>query len=188
MPSYAALLRGINLGGKNRVAMADLRQVAIDLGHARVATYIQSGNLVFTSPDPDQAALASALEREISQRLGVSAAVVVVSRDDVDQVIADNPFPADNPRMLHAVFRGEEMSAAGHAAVEQAVKAARDVGSRDDAQVVGRTLYLHTPDGFGRSDLALRLGRSAAQAQGTARNWATVLKLKSMLDAAGAAG
>jgi uncharacterized protein (DUF1697 family) len=189
MPSYAALLRGINLGGRNKVAMADLRQVAIDLGHARVATYIQSGNLVFNSPGTDQAALADDLEREISLRLGVSAAVVVVSREEIDQVITGNPFPApDNPRLLHAVFRREEMSPAGHAAVDQVTRAARDAGSRDDARVIGRTLYLHTPDGFGRSDLALRLGRSAAQADGTARNWATVLRLKSMLDSASEAG
>jgi uncharacterized protein (DUF1697 family) len=189
MPSYVALLRGINVGGKNRVAMADLRQVAIDLGHARVATYIQSGNMVFTSPDTDQAALADALEKEIGRRLGVSPAVVVASRADVEQVIAGNPFPgADSPRVVHAVFRRDEMSPAGQAAVTEAARAARDAGSRDDARVVGRTLYLHTPDGLGRSDLAARLSRSAAQADGTARNWATVLRLRSMLDAAGEAG
>jgi uncharacterized protein (DUF1697 family) len=189
MPSYVALLRGINVGGNNKVAMADLRQVAIDLGHARVATYIQSGNMVFNSPGTDQAALADALQREISRQLGVSPAVVVVSREEVDQVIAGNPFPAtDNPRMLHAVFRRDEMPPAGLAAVDQATRAAREAGSRDEARVVGRTLYLHTPDGFGRSDLAARLSRSAAQADGTARNWATVLRLKSMLDSAGKAG
>jgi uncharacterized protein (DUF1697 family) len=187
MPSYAALLRGINVGGRNKVAMADLRQVAIDLGHGRVATYIQSGNMVFTADAADTGALAAALEKEISSQLGVSAAVVVVSREDVEQVIAGNPFPAsDNPRLLHAVFRRDEMSPAGQAAVDQAARAAREAGSRDEAQVVGRTLYLYTPDGLGRSDMAARLGRSPAQADGTARNWNTVLKLKDMLDSAAA--
>ena len=66
MARYAALLRGINVGGRNKVAMADLRELASALGHADVATYIQSGNLVFSSAEPDPAALADELEREIA--------------------------------------------------------------------------------------------------------------------------
>ena len=65
MPRYVALLRGINVGGRNMVAMADLRRVAASLGHTEVATYIQSGNVVFTSPDASVISLADALEQEI---------------------------------------------------------------------------------------------------------------------------
>jgi uncharacterized protein (DUF1697 family) len=60
MPTHVALLRGINLGGHNKVAMADLREVVTSLGHADVATYIQSGNVVFSTPQTDTAALAAA--------------------------------------------------------------------------------------------------------------------------------
>jgi uncharacterized protein (DUF1697 family) len=63
MPTRVALLRGINVGGRNRVAKADLREVVLGLGHTEVATYIQRGNVVFTSEAADSAAIAAALER-----------------------------------------------------------------------------------------------------------------------------
>jgi uncharacterized protein (DUF1697 family) len=81
------------------------------------------------------------------------------------------------------VFRNDDMSRDGITAVAEAVRRARDKGSADDAVLVGRTLFLHTPDGFGRSEMAEQLGRSAAQAGGTARNWATVTRLMIMLRA-----
>jgi uncharacterized protein (DUF1697 family) len=186
MPRYLALLRGINVGGRNKVAMSDLRELAAGLGHADVATYIQSGNLLFSAAETEPVKLADALELEIAARLGVRPAVVVISAADMAQVIAENPFPGEtNPKCLHAVFRRDEVSAAGIAAVAAAVERASEAGSLDAAAVVGRTLYLHTPDGLGRSDLAAQLSRSAAQAAGTARNWATVTRLMAMLGAAG---
>lgn len=185
MARYVALLRGINVGGRNKVAMADLRQVAASLGHTGVATYIQSGNIVFTSPDASVISLADALEQEIARRLAVQPAVVVLSRADLAQVIADNPFPGEaNPKCLHAVFRREEMTPGAVAAIAAAQESARAKGSRDEAVVIGRTLFLRTPDGLGRSELAAQLARSSGQAAGTARNWATVTRLMAMLDPA----
>ena len=71
MPTHVALLRGINVGGRNRVAKADLREVVLGPGHTEVATYIQSGNVVFTSEEADSAAITAALERAIAEHLGV---------------------------------------------------------------------------------------------------------------------
>src|SRR5262245_56736597 len=185
MLRYLALLRGINVGGHNKVAMADLRGLAAALGLADPTTYIQSGNLLFSCAEAETAELADLLEREIASRLGVRPAVVVLSRGELKQVIADNPFPDEtNPKCLHAVFRRDEVGPDGIAAVAAAVERARDAGSTDDAAVVGRTLFLRTPDGLGRSELAAQLARSSVQATGTARNWATVTKLMGMLDAA----
>lgn len=185
MPRYLALLRGINVGGRNKVAMADLREMAAALGLTDATTYIQSGNLLFSCAEADTAELAGMLETEIADRLGVRPAVVVLSQEQLKQVIADNPFPGEsNPKCLHAVFRRDEVGPDGIAAIAAAVQQATDAGSRDDATVVGRTLFLHTPDGFGRSELAAKLTSSRAQATGTARNWATVMKLTEMLDAA----
>ncbi len=182
MPRYLALLRGINVGGRNKVAMADLRDVAGALGHTEVATYIQSGNMVFTSADGDATSLADALEAEIADRLGVRPAVVVLSGPELAQVIKDNPFPDEtNPKCLHAIFRRDVVDATGIAAVAAAVKRARAAGSRDEAAVAGRTLFLRTPDGLGRSELAAQLARSSGQSAGTARNWATVTKLMAIL-------
>jgi uncharacterized protein (DUF1697 family) len=188
MPRYLALLRGINVGGRNKVAMADLREIAASLGHTEVATYIQSGNLVFTSKKSPEATLARQLEKAIATRLDVSPAVVVLSAAGLAEAIAANPFPdvaKANPRYLHAVFRQEDFTADGLDAIDAARKRAGDKIGRDEAVVVGRTMYLSTPDGFGRSELAVQLGRSKAQASGTARNWATVTKLMGMLADAG---
>lgn len=179
---YVALLRGINVGGRNKVAMADLRQVAESLGHTEIATYIQSGNLVFTSPDDSAIDLADALEQEIAARLDVRPAVVVVSRADLAQVIADNPFPGEsNPKALHAIFHREPITDSTIAAVADVEQKARAKGSRDEAAVVGCTLFMRTPDGLGRSELAAQLARSVTKTAGTARNWATVNRLLEML-------
>ena len=182
---YVALLRGINVGGRNKVAMADLRQLSDSLGHTEITTYIQSGNLVFTSSDENAIALADALEAEIARSVGVSPAGVVLSRADLAQVIADNPFPEEsNPKALHAVFYREAITDETIAAVARAEQKAHAKGSRDEAAVVGRTLFMRTPDGLGRSELAAQLARSVTKAAGTARNWATVNRLLEMLDPA----
>jgi uncharacterized protein (DUF1697 family) len=187
MPSHVALLRGINVGGRNKVAMTDLREVVASLGHGDVATYIQSGNVVFTSNHTDTSAMAAQLERALQEALGVRSSVVVLSRAELAKAIADNPFPDEaNPKHLHAIFRGADVGAEEAATIGAAERRARDKGGRDQAKVVGRTVYLRTPDGLGRSELAAQLARSSLAAQdrgGTARNWATVTKLLAMLDA-----
>ena len=82
------------------------------------------------------------------------------------------------------MFRRQEMTPDAIAAIAAAQRSARANGSRDEAIVVGRTLFLHTPDGLGRSELAIQLARSSGQAAGTVRNWATVTRLMAMLDPA----
>lgn len=185
MPTHIALLRGINVGGHNRVAMSDLRQVVASLGYTDIATYIQSGNIIFNTEETDPAALAVALERAIATTLHVRPRVVVLSRDELAQVVADNPFPDEpNPKYVHAIFMGEDPPPEAVKDVAAAQRQAAQKGSRDTAQLVGHTLFLHTPDGFGRSELATLLARggTSAGATGTGRNWATVTKLLALCD------
>jgi uncharacterized protein (DUF1697 family) len=182
VPTHIALLRGINVGGRNKVAMADLRRVMASLGHTDVTTYIQSGNVVFTPASRRKpAALAAELEGAITEALGVSPRVIVRSRDELAQVVRDNPYPEEeNPRALHAVFLSDEPGPELAGVVADAQRQAATKGSRDTATLVGRTLFLHTPDGIGRSELAAALTARAGAATGTARNWATVAKLLAM--------
>ena len=182
MTRYVALLRGINVGGHNKVAMAELREVVSSLGHGDVATYIQSGNVVFTSDQSDTAALAAALEQAIATSLSVPARVVVLSREDLAQVARDNPYSDEpNHKTVHAVFLSGEPGPEVADRVATAQQQVMRQGSRDTAQVIGRTIFMHTPDGYGRSDLAaalVKLGqRKTDEVTGTARNWATVTKL-----------
>jgi uncharacterized protein (DUF1697 family) len=175
-------MRGINVGGRNKIAMADLRLIAAELGYTDVGTYIQSGNLLFTSDNDETAGHARALEGRIAERLGVRPTVVVISAAELARTIADNPFPDEpNGRCLHAVFRETEPNHPELARISEAVGRARAKGSADDAVVIGRTLFLHTPRGFGRSELAARLAAAAAPWGGTARNWVTVTTLMGML-------
>ena len=198
MPTHVALLRGINVGGRNRVAMADLRRILASLGHTDVATYIQSGNAVFTAATgsepsdsaepPDSAALAAGIEGALAAQLDVRPRVVVLSRDAFAQVVVDNPFADEpDPKKVHAVFSGDEPGPESRSLLDRALQVAAARGSADEAVMVGRTLFLHTPDGLGRSELAAaltppRMAR-AARSDATARNWATVTRLMAMLDA-----
>jgi uncharacterized protein (DUF1697 family) len=185
MPTHVALLRGINVGGV-RVAMPELRGVVAALGHVDVATYIQSGNVVFTAADPgrDTAALAEELEEAIAAELAVTCPVVVRSRAELATAVAANPYPDEpDPKRVHAFFLLGDGGPDAVAHVAERERRAAAKGGRDEARIVGRTLYLHTPDGFGRSELAKELSRPRGPAQGTARNWATVTKLRAMLEA-----
>jgi uncharacterized protein (DUF1697 family) len=186
--THVALLRGINVLGRNKVSMAELREVVASLGHGDVATYIQSGNVLFTAagPDADGVKLAAAIEAAIADRLAVRPAVVVVARDELMQVVRSNPFPdEDDHQRLHAVFLREAANPEEVAAVAAAVARARAKESGDDARIVGRALYLWTPGGFARSILRAELSRDGSHRTpmqvGTARNWATVTTLVSLL-------
>jgi uncharacterized protein (DUF1697 family) len=183
--THVALLRGINLGGHNKVAMADLRDAVASLGHEDVATYIQSGNVVFTTSETGTAKLAAALEDAIAERAGVRCRVLVLSAAELAQIAKDNPYSGEpNLRAVHVVFLPAAPAPEMIASVAEAQAAAAQKGSRDTAQYVGRALFLHTPDGFGRSELATLLTRAARplskQGAGTARNLATVRKLLDM--------
>jgi uncharacterized protein (DUF1697 family) len=161
--------------------MADLRAVVSGLGHADVATYIQSGNVVFTAAGSPT--LAADLERAIKSSLDVNPSVVVLARDELAQVVRDNPYPDEpNPRTLHAVFLTSPSRATAEALAD-ALQKVEAAGSPDSAQLIGSTIYLHTPAGFGRSKLAELIVQSrAAELAGTARNWATVTKLLTMCE------
>ena len=188
MATHVALLRGINVGGNNKVPMADLREVVASLGHTGVSTYIQSGNVLFTAQPgaaADDSALAAGLEKAIEQAFGLQLRVVVMSRAELAEVISGNPYRAEpNPRYVHAMFFPAEPGQEVRESVAAAERQAAEKGGRDEATVVGRTLFLHTPDGYGRSELAVRLARARGPAAtGTARNMATVTKLLALCDA-----
>ncbi|MGN6752931.1 MAG: DUF1697 domain-containing protein [Intrasporangium sp.] len=188
MPTHVALLRGINVGGAGKLPMAQLREVLESLGHADVATYIQSGNAVFT---PDSSAptadLARALEDAIEAAAGFRPPAVVLTATELEAVHADNPFPrVTEPKQLHAGFFPAPLGKTYAAQARDAQRLAHEQGSRDEVVVEGPVVYLHTPDGLGRSRLAELLGRIKADGtkpQGTFRNWVTVTKLLAMLDA-----
>ena len=191
MASHVAMLRGINVGGRNKVPMTDLREVVTSLGHTGVTTYIQTGNVLFSTADTDTAKLAAALESAVASRFGIWSSVVVLSRDELAEVLASNPYPDEpNPKLVHVVFLNAEPPRDLLVRIAAAESAAAAKGSRDTVRAAGRALFVHTPDGFGKSELAQALFRiiSAPAKQNkqdlaaTARNWATATKLLSLCE------
>jgi uncharacterized protein (DUF1697 family) len=171
MTSYAALLRGINVGGNRKIRMADLRDVFTEAGCGDVATYIQSGNVVFTHGSSDERKLTAELERQIEAATGFDVPVMLRTRDELQAVLSANPFGDLEHTKLHIVF----LAAKPTAKDAKAFDASRF--APEDYRVVGREVFLKLPNGIGRAKLppALPLIR-----RGTARNWRTVQTLADM--------
>ena len=185
MATHLALLRGINVGGRNKVPMAELRQVVTALGHTGVTTYIQSGNVLFTTDERDTGKLAADLEAAITGSFGLKSSVVVLAREDLAGILDRNPYPNEpNPKLVHVVFLNAEPPAALLDRIRAAQDAAAAKGSRDAVTAIGPALYLHTPDGFGTSELGQVVLRVTGQAgvAATARNWSTSTKLLTLCE------
>lgn len=173
----AVLLRGVNLGRHNRIAMADLRRVLDGLSGVEViGAYLQSGNAGVITADPG--GLATQVERALVDDLGLGVRVVVRTADQLASVVADNPFPtraAESPKMLHVAFLE-------HAA-DPAVVDAFGVRHGDDEIAIASTgdLYLS----YSTSSLETPINKVLTKIDGiaTARNWNTVLKMRDMLTA-----
>lgn len=173
MTRYVALLRGINVGGHRRVAMADLRDLLAGQGHADVQTLLQSGNALFTSESVDPDGLASEIETAIAGRLGLKVAVLLRTGAELADVIAANPLPEAiaEPAKLHVAF----LSAAPEPGRLETLEAARFA---PDTFVLGeRALYVWYRDGAGRSKLTNDLIERRLGVTATSRNWNTITKL-----------
>jgi uncharacterized protein (DUF1697 family) len=172
MPRQIALLRGINLGARNRVSMPELRELLTGLGHEDVQTLLQSGNVVLTSEETG-GQLEQALEQAIAGELGVESRVVVRTARELAGVVKRNPLAdvADDPKRYQVSF----LSAKPEAAVVRALKAA-DVAPEQVA-VHGREIYAWHAEGIQRSPLAKLLTDRKLGVTATARNWSTVTKL-----------
>jgi uncharacterized protein (DUF1697 family) len=178
MARQIALLRGINLGSRNRVSMPDLRKALGDVGYEDVATLVQSGNIVLTSSKKPKT-----LEREISalvkDEFGVACATVVRTREELAGAIERNPIPdgPSTPKLFQVTFFSDEPDAERIAEL-----AAQDFGN-ERVEVIGREAYAWHPDGIQKSKLARELGKGL-RGDGTARNWNTVTRLLELADGA----
>jgi uncharacterized protein (DUF1697 family) len=173
--TYIALVRGINILGRNALPMAELRSLFEANGCRDVRTYIQSGNVIFRRPAVDTARLAARVTAAIAAKRGFEPRVLVVTAQELQRAAKANPYPeADaNPRSLHLFFLAARPRTPDIAALEALKTATERFTLR------GKVFYLHTPDGFGRSKLADRAERLLG-VDATARNWRTVTTLLEM--------
>mgnify|MGYP003383391503 CR=1 FL=1 len=177
MKTYISMLRGINVGGHKKIKMADLRAMYQALGFSNVASYVQSGNVVFDSLESDSAALTTTIETHIETTFGFPVSVFIRDADDFRRIIDGNPFAARenvNPARLFVTFLNQPLS-----------EATTDVlvvppDSNDEFVVAGDVIYLFCPNGSGRSKLAAAISGNKLRTPSTTRNWNTILALYSM--------
>ncbi|ATL31350.1 DUF1697 domain-containing protein [Streptomyces formicae] len=175
---YAALLRGINVGGHKKVPMARLRALLEGLGYDGVRTHLQSGNAVFAADGGNEGTHAAAIEQAIEKEFGFAVDVLVRDAAYLKAVADACPFPAADlePKQLHVTYFSAPVDAARFAAVDRAAFLP------EDFQLGDRVLYLYAPDGLGRSKLGAKLSTPALNRGmiATSRNWNTVTRLVEM--------
>lgn len=176
MSRCAALLRGINVGGRSKVAMDDFRRVFVDLGYTDARTYIQTGNVVFTAVDEQPSQLAAGIEERIAADLGLDVDVLLRTEEELAHVISANPFMgsgADTSK-LHVTFLAEEPGDQRGAGLES------PPGETDELRLIGREVYLHCPNGYGRTKLNNAFIEKRLGVAATTRTWKTVVKLRDL--------
>lgn len=174
---YAALLRGINLGARNKVSMAELKELFEALGAEGIETYLRSGNVVFTSAMGAQK-LRGAIEQSISRELGLDVTVLLRTHSQLDKLVAGNPFARRDPATLHVTFLA---GAPDRARVKALGKGGFEP---DELSVAGEHVYLHCPNGYGRSKLSNAFFERELDVAATTRNWKTVTALAGLASAA----
>ena len=167
MARHAALLRAVNVGG-NPLRMPDLARLVEQLGGRNVSTYLQSGNVVYEGA----AKLGTRLEQALRDELGVESVVLVRSGRQLADIVAGKPFAAEG-KVVSVTFLRDAASPAALSAI--------DASAYDDEFVVaGREVYLHTPNGYGRSKLLNQFWERKLGTVATTRNWNTVVALARM--------
>ena len=177
MQAIIALLRGVNVGPHNRIKMEDLRAVCTSLKLGNVQTYVQSGNVVFTSNENDLPKMAKKLEDALEKKFGFRPAVMLRTTAEMQAVVKKNPFAKRDfdPAKLAVMFLNSDLSAETRKQLE-AIK----VGP-EELKALPHELYVYFPDGMGRLKLSPAIDRIIKKT-GTGRNWNSVLNLLEMAE------
>ncbi len=174
MNSYAAILRGVNVTGYNKLKMSDLRQSLEDDGFKEVSTYIQSGNIIFKSPDDDPYTLSEKIENLIQKRFGMSVPAIVLGIPSLRKIYENNPFLREgkvDESKLYVTFLATEPS-------EELIRQLSGKKFLPEEYIIkDREIYLHCPDGYGRTKINNNYFESKLKVSASTRNWRTVGKL-----------
>ena len=180
MTTFLALLRSVNVGGRNKVPMAELRSLVGSLGFGDVATYVQSGNVVFTGSG-SPAAAGKAIGEAVTEHLGLTVPVLVRTDRQLADVLRTSPYRAldVDPKTLHVTFLGDSPEPGAARALEaDAVRF-----DPDRLEVVGSEVFLHCPGGYGETTLNNAFLERRLGVVATTRNWRTVTALAEMAGA-----
>ncbi|MFE4713729.1 DUF1697 domain-containing protein [Paenibacillus sp. NPDC056722] len=177
MPTYIALLRGINVGGNKIIKMQDLKAMFQSLGYENVRTYIQSGNVVFESSETSYSAVGEAIEQQIGKVFGFEGPVIIRTQEELERVITDNPFDLSEPedfKRLYVSFLAAEPSA------EALEKLLPYEDGPDKIRFIGREMYTLYEISVSKSALFKVPVDKILGMPITERNWNTVNKLAAL--------
>lgn len=173
MHTFVSMLRGINLGGKNRISMEELRTLYASLGFENPRTYVQSGNVVFGSTMKNSE-LVSVISRKIKKEMNIDLPVFVRSHAQISKIVASAPYSRKDWPKMHVTFLSEEPKNVSDEAID------KFVGKGEKYKLIGSEIYLFLPNGYGRTKLTNNLFEKKLHLTATTRNWNTVATLHKM--------
>ena len=176
MTTYIALIRGINVSGKNKIKMDELKTLFINLGYHDVLTYIQSGNVIFKSSVKESILIEDTIVAAISEQFGYAVKVLVLTKNKLDEIYKSNPFLAKNLTLdiskLHVTLLSKKPNLIGMPHLKIIVA---DID--DEFEQIENTIYLYCPNGYGKTKLNNNLFEKKLNTDATTRNWKTITKL-----------
>jgi uncharacterized protein (DUF1697 family) len=167
MNKYIVLLRGINVSGKNKLPMQELRDLLNELGYQNVQTYIQSGNIILETVEK-KTEIIQKIKKGIADTFGYNVPVIVKTVNEWEKAIAKYPFSIENPKIVAFVFLNQSTT---ETVIE--IKGIQD----DEYQIENDLVYIYCPNGFGRSKLTINVFEKKLNVIATSRNYNTTKKL-----------
>ncbi len=176
MKRKIAILRGINVGGKRKILMADLKSMFETLHFSGIQTYIQSGNVLFHTDNDDHAALSNSIEKAIDEQFGFEVPVIIRTAEELAAAVDKNPFYQDavDVKQLHLTFLEQEPSPANKQHTESYNY------EPDEFVIEGKHVFIYCDGKYHKSKLSNTFFEKQLQVKATTRNWKTVLKLWEM--------
>ena len=170
---YAAFLRGINVGGKNKIKMETLRETCAALRFQNVKTYINSGNVIFESAKTDDKKLAAKIEKAIEKEFALNIKIMVRTIEEIEDVIKNNPFDGqfENDKDLHVLFLDEYLT------TEKRELLLSNNNENEQYAVRNREIFCLLRVGFSDSLMGKDYIGKKLKVSATARNWRTVNKI-----------
>lgn len=174
METYISILRGINVSGKKLIKMDALRKLYEDLGFHSITTYVQSGNVIFTSETANSEKLAQTISQQIEKEFGFDVPVIVMSIAQLKHIIENNPFANDSQKdktFLHVTFLSSKPDKFDLNAIEDKKLSGEEIA------ITGNAVYLYCPNEYGKSKLNNGFLEKKLKVGATTRNWKTTNKL-----------
>ena len=174
MATYISLLKGINVGGKNLIKMADLRKSYENLGFQNIRTYLQSGNVIVTAKETELKELEHKISLQIKRDFGFDILVIALTPDKLVQIIHKNPFlkkPDIEPDFLYVSFLSTNPDLSEKKAIEKKLQNREEIAFTDIA------FYMYCPEGYGKTKLTNSILEKTLKVGATTRNWKTTNEL-----------